>query len=253
VCSVIGYIGRANARVNLDVMRDVCAANVRRGPHAFGFAWIDSRGTLRHYKQPGNITSHLPALGMLRDARVALIHLRWATHGDVRNNVNNHPFPVDGGWLIHNGVIGNYRELIHRRRLWPMSECDSEVLSLLIEKSTHYHVMDRVVEAVDEADPETNLAMMAIWKRPNRLVVVRRGQPLSMGSTVDGVYVASLTDGLPGEVRPVKDCNAIRLQQSKGGDINAFVHAISAKPAVKFENHGQGTISYSGSGQYRGG
>lgn len=249
MCSILGFIGKGDERINLDAFRAMVLGNVCRGPHAFGFAWIDAKGALRHYKQPGNLANNLAMLNMMRGARVALCHVRYATHGDAGNNTNNHPFPVDGGWLIHNGVIGNHLEIERARKLHPVSECDSEVLALLVEKSSRYHIMERVTESVDACAPGGPLAAMMIWKTPHRLIAVRRGQPLSMGSTTEGCYIASLAAGLPGEIHPVKDNHAVRLQQSKGGELRAHVHAVTPISRRPVAPNGFGYTA----GGYRGG
>ena len=75
---------------------------------------------------------------MARNARMLVGHCRWATHGDPRNNLNNHPHPADGGWIVHNGVVHNHEDLRRRVRPLAVTECDSEVLGLLIEASTRH-------------------------------------------------------------------------------------------------------------------
>ena len=82
-----------------------------RGPHAFGFAWLDWEGRLRMFKQTGKITSNLGLLRMMKNARIIVGHCRYATHGAPENNLNNHPHPADGGWIVHNGVVSNHEEL----------------------------------------------------------------------------------------------------------------------------------------------
>src|SRR6185369_7923430 len=102
---------------------------------AFGFAWIDSQGRLKSFRQTGRISESLGLLAMARDARMLIGHCRFATQGLPANAINNHPHPVDGGWLVHNGTIQGYDDLVERHDLYPVSRCDSEVLGLLIERS----------------------------------------------------------------------------------------------------------------------
>jgi hypothetical protein len=52
------------------------------------------------------------------------------------------------------------------------------------------------------------LVLLGLWPRPDRLVAVRRGNPLHTGRTEQGLYLASLAEGLPGEVRAVADGTA---------------------------------------------
>jgi hypothetical protein len=56
-----------------------------------------------------------------KDITSLALHTRFATCGREFNNT--HPFIIDGVGLIHNGVIGNSRELINK-----ISTCDSETI-----------------------------------------------------------------------------------------------------------------------------
>jgi len=209
MCSIFGFIARKSSPVDLRIVRNIVEANIRRGPHAFGFAWIDSRSRLHAYKQCGRLTDMLGVLAMARDARMLVGHLRYATHGEPENNINNHPHPVDGGWLVHNGMVRNYAELLNEHGIAPVSECDSEVLAHLIERSEESKYVRRAAETVEQTDG--NLAMLALWARPNKLIAVRRGNPLHFGYTTAGLYMATLADRLPGKVRPMADNFAIEF------------------------------------------
>ena len=59
---------------------------------------------------------------MAADARMLVGHCRWATQGDPSNNLNNHPHPADGGWIVHNGQLRNYAELVGGIGLHPVSD-----------------------------------------------------------------------------------------------------------------------------------
>jgi len=209
MCSIFGFIARKSSPVDLRIVRNIVEANIERGPHAFGFAWIDSRDRLHAFKQRGRLTDMLGILAMARDARMMIGHLRYATHGEPSNNINNHPHPVDGGWLVHNGVVRNYDELLEEHSVCPMSECDSEVLAHLIERSEESKYVRRAAESVEQTDGA--LAMLSLWARPNKMVAVRRGNPLHFGYTTAGLYIATLAKGLPGKLHSVTDNFAVEL------------------------------------------
>jgi glucosamine 6-phosphate synthetase-like amidotransferase/phosphosugar isomerase protein len=224
MCSVFGFVGRDGGRLDVERLARLAEVTERRGPHAFGFAWIDRRGRLKCYKQTGRITDHLGLLMMASDARMLIGHCRWATQDDPADNINNHPHPADGGWIVHNGQVRDYRRLVDAFDLYPVSACDSEVLGLLVERAKG-SILDRcraAVEAVsscreqgslfDRAQP---LVLLGLWPRPDRLVAVRRGNPLHYGRTEQGYYLASLADGLPGQVRPLQDGTACLLTRKE--------------------------------------
>ncbi len=207
MCGVFGFVAKEQGPMNLKILSRVARVTQRRGPHSWGMAWIDSKGRMRMYKQVGKITDGLGLLSMARDATMLIGHCRYATHGSPENNLNNHPHPSDGGWIVHNGVIQNYRNIIDQHDLHPITECDSEVLGMLVEQLEGTR-LERCVGAVRIAKASAPLAMLGLW--PDSLVAVRaNGQPLHIGETSRGYYLASLADGLPGHVAPIADDNAI--------------------------------------------
>ncbi len=212
MCSIFGYVARKNSPVDLAVLRRIVGENIARGPHAFGFAWIDSRERLHCFKSPGRLTDHIRMLGIVRDARMLIGHLRYATHGDPADNSNNHPHPVDGGWLVHNGVVANYRDLLRGRSIFPVGDCDSEAIGHLIARSVKTGMTRRTVDAIEQTDGV--LAILGLWTRPGRLIAARRGNPLHIGHTPRGVYLATMARGLPGIVRPLADHRAIEIDRS---------------------------------------
>ena len=146
---------------------------------------------------------------MAADAKMLIGHCRFATQGDPANNLNNHPHPVDGGWLVHNGVIHNYQSLLDWHNLYPNTQCDSEVLGLLIERAEGT-LLERCLEAVNEVG-RGDLVMLGLWARPHRMIVARRNNPLSVGKTTVGRYYASLPDKLPGKVSTVKNFSVVEI------------------------------------------
>jgi glucosamine 6-phosphate synthetase-like amidotransferase/phosphosugar isomerase protein len=226
MCGVFGFVSRDGGKVNLELLGRVAEVTERRGPHAFGFAWIDRKGRMKCFKQSGRISDHLGLLLMAADARMLVGHCRWATQGSPEHNINNHPHPCDGGWIVHNGQIRAYEQLVNLFDLYPVSACDSEVLGLLIEQGTG-NVLDRCRSAVRAASPgqdertlfgyDQPLVLLGLWARPDRLVAVRRGNPLHYSQADQGYYLASLADGLPGKVQAVPDGTAC-LFTRKGVD-----------------------------------
>lgn len=239
MCSIFGFIAHSTDRhadgPSLRILRDVVTANIQRGPHAFGFAWLDSRGRLRSYRQAGRLTERAGMLGMLRDARILIGHLRYATHGDPEANINNHPHPVDGGWLVHNGVVGNYRQLADRSDLHLSSECDSEAIAQLVEASAAPTLLGRCGAAIRRTTGP--LAILGLWARPATLILGRRGNPLHWATTGQGMYFGSLAGGLPGKVCSAIDNQVVRLSIRSTGIIStsADLPAPKHRPSELFD------------------
>ena len=194
MCGVFGWVAKGEGKLNLKTLRAIALASESRGRHAWGVSWLDAAGVLRSYKQAGAIGDSLAALQMVRGARMVIGHTRWATQGSPADNVNNHPHASDGGWLVHNGVIPHYRQLLTEYGLHASTDCDSEVLGLLIE-SQPGALLDRCLGAANIAGV-TPLVILGLWK-PGRLVAVRKGNPLHAGRSPGGTYLASLPQGLP--------------------------------------------------------
>ncbi len=212
MCGLFGYITRSGGGPNLARLRRIAAVTETRGRHAFGLAWLDSAGKIHTFKRPGAATEGLDDLERCRDARIVLGHCRYATHGDPLDNRNNHPHPAGDGWLVHNGVVRNYQHLIDAHDLRMRTECDSEVLGLMIAKSAG-PVSARTARTVAQA--EGNLALLGLWR--DRMVLARRGNPLHFGSTPNGFYFGSLADNLPGNVRQVMDGTVSVLTLGRDG------------------------------------
>lgn len=107
-------------------------------------------------------------------------------------------------------IVGNLRM---------RTECDSEVLGLMIAKSAG-PLTARTARTVAQADG--NLALLGIWR--DRMVLARRGNPLHFGFTTNGFYFGSLAGELPGNVIQVMDGtvsvmtlgrNGLRLERRK--------------------------------------
>jgi glucosamine 6-phosphate synthetase-like amidotransferase/phosphosugar isomerase protein len=202
MCGVFGFVSTVNPAhptgrgPDLDRLRRIALATESRGRHAFGFAWLDRRGRLCMFKAAGRISDQLGVLALARDARWLVGHCRWATHGDPSQNINNHPHPCDGGWLVHNGVIADYEDLVIDHDLAPVSQCDSEVLGLLIER-INGPLAERCARAVGRLQ-RSPLVMLGLWSRPARMLAIRRGNPLYHGADDRGCYLGSLPDYLPG-------------------------------------------------------
>ena len=133
MCGVFGFVSNGGP-LNVTRLQAIARVTEQRGQHAWGLAWVDGRGRLHSYKQAGRVGANLGLLRMAQDAVALIGHCRYTTQGSHFANVNNHPHPCDGGWLVHNGVIPGYHALVTGHKLQPVSDCDSEVLGLLNQR-----------------------------------------------------------------------------------------------------------------------
>lgn len=182
----------------------------KRGGHAYGWAWIASDGKLRHHKAAGTIREHADELDMLTGAVAIIGHCRWATHGSVARNINNHPHASLGGYIVHNGIVPGYLEIADRLGLTLTSECDSEVIARMIEVFDGT-LEDKLVEALGYV--ESRCAVLGLWLKPSpQLVVGRTGNPLHLTLAARGTFIASLKESLPGRPMEFKDWHVSSLE-----------------------------------------
>jgi len=202
MCGLFGYLSKTGRGPDLDRLRRIALETQLRGSHAFGLAWVTPDGKLHAFKRPGSAAANLAELDRCRDALIVAGHCRYATHGDPADNRNNHPHRVGRGWLVHNGIVHNHASIAKRYGLVTETECDSEVLGLLMAKVPG-SLQRRAAIGVDAA--EGPLALLGVWTRPARLLLVRRGNPLWVGETRTGAYFGSLPGELPEGARPVPE------------------------------------------------
>jgi hypothetical protein len=99
-------------------------------------------------------------------------------------------------------VVFNHASLVRQYRLRPQTECDSEVLGLLMARFSGRLVRRAALTA---SAANGNLALLGVWCNPARLLVVRDNRPLHFGEANRGFYFGSLPDGLPGNVKSLPD------------------------------------------------
>lgn len=221
MCGVFGFVASPDNRFgpDVDALCQIAAYNdVRRGGHAWGVSWIDSQGRLRSHKQPGRIRPAVLA-GLVEDAVALVGHLRFTTQGTERNNSNNHPHPCDGGWMVHNGVLPEYREIRESFSTMPLSDCDSEMLAIAWTDAPGLKPVDRANWMLKTCQPERYfpLVVLGLWK--SQLVAVRQGNPLQVYHNKDGHYLSSLSiPGIDlGEPKSIADDSVTVWTQGKAG------------------------------------
>jgi glucosamine--fructose-6-phosphate aminotransferase (isomerizing) len=137
---------------------------------------------------------------------VGIGHTRWATHGEPSKR-NAHPHHVGDIYLVHNGIIENYQELrsmLIKHDYDFKSDTDSEVLAALIDYS--YHDASSLLEAVSSAlEAVVGAYGIALFssKKPDEIVVARKGSPLIAGVANGEVFIASDASALVGHTDQV--------------------------------------------------
>ena len=130
---IVGYIGKNEKKeVILNGLKEL----EYRGYDSAGMAIFDGV-ELRHFKAVGkleNLSSKMSDFTSV-GAGVAIGHTRWATHGKP-TEINAHPHLGEYSFVIHNGIIENYKELkteLENSGVRFVSQTDTEVIVHLFE------------------------------------------------------------------------------------------------------------------------
>jgi glucosamine--fructose-6-phosphate aminotransferase (isomerizing) len=121
-------------------------------------------------------------------------HTRWATHGRPTEE-NAHPHRDCKGRIVvvHNGIIENYlalkQNLIAEGHRFT-TETDTEVIAHLLEKNFKGNLEQAVITTLKDLKGLYAFAALSV-DDPEKLVAVREGAPLIVGSADDQGFVAS--------------------------------------------------------------
>ncbi|MCM8783844.1 MAG: glutamine--fructose-6-phosphate transaminase (isomerizing) [Candidatus Omnitrophica bacterium] len=193
MCGIIGYIGREEAQ---PILLNGLKRLEYRGYDSAGMVTLskDNRG-ITVCKLPGKVRD-LEALLKIAPLSgcLGVGHSRWATHGEV-NEVNAHPHLDCKGEIaiVHNGIIENYHilkeKLIKEGHVF-LSKTDTEVVAHLIEKYYDSNLETAVRWALKDIKGAYALGIVS-KREPEKLIGVRVGSPLIVGTGKNGNFIAS--------------------------------------------------------------
>jgi glucosamine--fructose-6-phosphate aminotransferase (isomerizing) len=195
MCGIVGYTGPGPA---VEFVLKGLTQLEYRGYDSAGFAALED-GRLELVRAVGRVADLRQKAGARAwQARSAIGHTRWATHGRVAEK-NAHPHLDHTGLLalVHNGIIENYealrRELTAQGRIF-RSETDSEAAANLIASLYRGDLVAAVEQAMTRIEGTFAFAVLSP-KHPGLLVGARRGSPLAVGLRGDAMLLAS--DAVP--------------------------------------------------------
>ena len=201
MCGIVGYVGEKNAQ---DFLMSGLKRLEYRGYDSAGIVTLSKDGEATLVRAKGKIANLEEKLARSkRDDKIGIGHTRWATHGEP-SEVNAHPHQAGPIYLVHNGIIENYKELKAELRDFEFkSETDSEVLAALIESfygDGKYPLANAVVQALKLVKGTYGIAVVSVLK-PDEIVVARSGSPLVIGIGHDETLIASDASALLGHTK----------------------------------------------------
>lgn len=201
MCGIVGYVGKGEAQ---GFLLSGLKRLEYRGYDSAGIVTIAEDGTATLIRAKGKIANLEEKLAKSRRSdKIGIGHTRWATHGEPSEE-NAHPHKAGDIYLVHNGIIENYKEL--KKTLTEHkfeSETDSEVLAALVNsfyKDGKYPLVNAVVQALKLVQGTYGIAVVSS-KNPEEIVVARSGSPLVIGIGNDETLIASDASALVGHTK----------------------------------------------------
>ncbi|MFH0906771.1 MAG: glutamine--fructose-6-phosphate transaminase (isomerizing) [bacterium] len=191
MCGIIGYIGKQNA---LPIIIDGLRRLEYRGYDSSGLVVFDKK-KFQSIKAVGRIEALEKELeNCSLNGNLGIGHSRWATHGSP-NKINAHPHCDCKRkiWLVHNGIIENYKvlkESLEKNGHKIRSETDTEIVAHLIEDQSKCSLEEAVRKALKQINGTYALAVVSV-DDPDKIVVARNSSPLLIGVGKDEYIIAS--------------------------------------------------------------
>ena len=185
MCGIFGYVG---PRDPVPLIMGGLKTLEYRGYDSAGIAVADD-GKLLVRRCSGKLKNLEDLLA--RDpvtGQFGLGHTRWATHGrPTEENAHPHRDCTNRIVVAHNGIIENYvplkRQLLKEGHKFT-TETDTEVIAHLIEKNFKGNLEQAVLTTLKELKGLFAFVALSV-DDPQKIVAVREGAPLVVGS-VDG-------------------------------------------------------------------
>ncbi|MCR8685140.1 glutamine--fructose-6-phosphate transaminase (isomerizing) [Campylobacter ureolyticus] len=236
MCGIVGYIGQKEKKnIILNGLKEL----EYRGYDSSGMAIMDENGKIDCFKAVGKIknleekTKNFSSIGQ----GIAIGHTRWATHGKP-TEINAHPHFGEYSFVIHNGIIENYKELkdeLEKDGIKFLSQTDTEVIVKLFEKinqkeSDPFKAFKKTISRLIGA-----YAILLITKKANgEIFFAKNAVPLIVGKNDDGeIFFSSSDSPLIGFLKDVAYLDDNTYGVAKFSDIKFFKDENEINPSKK--------------------
>ncbi|TFG35206.1 MAG: glutamine--fructose-6-phosphate transaminase (isomerizing), partial [Parcubacteria group bacterium] len=196
MCGIVGYISKKDNSNSLRMGIEALKRLEYRGYDSSGFAaWDRNKKEIISQKAVGEIAElEKKIVSNYVSANPVILHTRWATTGEVTEaNAHPHCDCKKNIWLVHNGIIENYKSLkeqLEKEGHKFATETDTEVLAHLIEKFFKGNLEEAVKKALGYVRGTYGLVVIS-KDDPNKIVAARFSSPLLVGLGEDEYIVAS--------------------------------------------------------------
>ncbi len=193
MCGIVGAVAQRDvAPILLECLRRL----EYRGYDSAGIAVINHQQHLQRLRTQGKVQElaakllQAPLLGT-----IGIAHTRWATHGPP-SETNAHPhISNDHVAVVHNGIIENHevlREILIEAGYVPYSDTDSELVAHYIDRELNKgKTLHEAVMALRQAIKGAYALAITRNQEPDKVIVVRSGSPLVIGTGIGENFIAS--------------------------------------------------------------
>jgi len=196
MCGIVGYISKKDNPNSLRLGLEALKRLEYRGYDSSGFAaWDKEKKEIVFQKAVGKISElEKKITNNYVSANPIILHTRWATTGEVTEaNAHPHCDCKKNIWVVHNGIIENYKPLkarLEKEGHKFTTETDTEVIAHLIEKFFQGNLEEAVKKAMGYVKGTYGLAIIS-KEDPNKIVAARFSSPLLIGLGENEYIVAS--------------------------------------------------------------
>ena len=179
MCGIVGYIGKKETtKILLDGLKEL----EYRGYDSAGIAVL-KKDKIEVFKALGKLVNLEEKVNEFAsgDYELGIGHTRWATHGKP-TELNAHPHLGEYSYVVHNGIIENYKELKEELTLKGhkfVSQTDTEVIVHLFENL--YNISNDTTQAFKSTISrlEGAFSILLITKAdPTKIFFFKHGSPL---------------------------------------------------------------------------
>ncbi|MDO8552724.1 MAG: glutamine--fructose-6-phosphate transaminase (isomerizing) [bacterium] len=191
MCGIFAYTGKKGKNASGVLLKGLLSLEYR-GYDSAGI-YLPERGSV---KTPGAVAELRKKIPKDFKGKSGIAHLRWATHGEPTEK-NAHPHADCEGevWVVHNGIIENFRELkekLGQRGHKFKSDSDTEVIAHLVEEhlTTGIGFEKAALAALNDIRGTYGIALQ-YKKEPDRIIAARMGSPIVLGLGAGEHFIAS--------------------------------------------------------------
>lgn len=201
MCGIVGYIGEGNIKgFLLEGLKEL----EYRGYDSAGIAILQN-DNLQIAKAVGKLDNLIQKSKNIKTKGfgVGIGHTRWATHGKP-TELNAHPHQGAFSYVVHNGIIENFKEIKAQLDAQFVSQTDTEVIVHLFEK--YFNQTKEAKKAFEQTIKRLKgaYAILLITKAdPNKIFFAKKGSPLIVGKNEKEIFFASSDAPLIGHAKEV--------------------------------------------------